>query len=207
MQSGIPPLALMTLTLLTPLPASAQSGWAADPQVQQRLASGEVVVAAATPAEPEHQHGFIQAAVRIAASPEAIWKVLTDCRQAVTYVPGLRGCRRVDGAPDGSWQDIEHVVHYSWLLPTVRYVFRAQYQPPNRIDFHRVSGDLKEEKGTWLLVPSPDGGGTVVQYEVYVEPGFWVPQFLVHRSLRNDLPAALNGLRRRVEAADGHAAR
>ena len=103
----------MTLTLLMPVLAWAQSGWAADPQVQQRLAGGEVVVAAATPADAERQHGFIQAAVRIAASPEAIWKVLTDCRQAVTYVPGLRGCRRVDGAPDGSWQDIEHVVHYS----------------------------------------------------------------------------------------------
>jgi hypothetical protein len=202
------PYLVLTLTLLMPVLASAQSGWAADPQVRQRLASGEVVVAAATPgAEPEHQHGFIQAAVRIAASPEAIWKVLTDCRQAVAYVPGLRDCRRVDGAPDGSWQDIEHVVHYSWLLPTVRYVFRAQYQPPHRIDFHRVSGDLKEEKGTWLLVPSTDGAATVVQYEVYVEPGFWVPQFLVHRSLRKDLPAALNGLRQRVEAADGHAAR
>jgi uncharacterized protein YndB with AHSA1/START domain len=197
----------MMLTSLTPVLARAQSGWAADPQVRQRLAGGEVVVAAATPADPQHPHGFVQAAVRIAASPEAIWNVLIDCRQALTYVPGLRGCRRVDGAADGSWQDIEHVVHYSWVLPTVRYVFRAEYQPPLRIDFHRISGDLKEERGTWLLVPSSDGAATVVQYEVYIEPGFWIPQFVVHRSLRKDLPAALNGLRERVEAADGHAAR
>jgi hypothetical protein len=37
-----------------------------------------------------------------------------------------------------------------------------------------------------------------VQYEVYVDPGFWVPQVLVNRSLRNDLPTALTGLRERV---------
>jgi hypothetical protein len=207
LQTRAYPLVLLALGLLPPLMAVAQSEWTADPQVRQRLAAGEVVVAAATPADPQHPRGHIQAAVRVAASPEAIWKVLIDCQQAVLYVPGLRGCRRVNAAPDGSWAEIEHVVHYSWALPTVRYVFRAEYQRPHRIDFHRVSGDLKEEKGTWLLAPSPDGAATVVQYEVYVDPGFWIPQFLLQRSLRKDLPAALNGLRERVEAVDGNAAR
>ncbi|HKD54176.1 MAG TPA: SRPBCC family protein [Steroidobacteraceae bacterium] len=200
-------LVLLALTVLPPAAAVAQSAWTADPQVQQRLTAGEVVVAAGTPADPQHPRGLVQAAVRISASPEAIWKVLTDCQQALTYVPGLLGCRRIDGAPDGSWADIEHVVHYSWMLPTVRYVFHAEYQRPNRIDFHRISGDLKEEQGTWLLTPSPDGSSTLVQYEVYIDPGFWVPQFLVHRSLRKDLPAALSGLRERVEAVDGSATR
>lgn len=198
---------LFVLILLPPATAVAQSTWTDDPQVRQRLRAGEVVVAAGAPTDPEHPRGLVQAAVRIAAPPEAIWRVLTDCQQAITYVPGLRVCHRIDGAPDGSWADIEHVVHYSWMLPTVRYVFRAEYQRPHRIDFHRVSGDLKEEQGTWLLTPSPDAGATVVQYEVYIDPGFWIPQFLVHRSLRKDLPAALNGLRERVEAEDGHANR
>lgn len=198
---------LLALLLLTSAVAVAQGAWTSDPQVSQRLAAGEVVVAAGPSADPEHPRGVVRAAIRIAASPDAIWKVLIDCQQAVTYVPGLRGCRRIDGAADGSWANIEHVVHYSWLLPTVRYVFRAEYQPPHRIDFHRISGDLKEEQGTWLLTPSPDGAATLVQYEVYIDPGFWVPQFLVHRSLRKDLPAALNGLRERVEGVDGNADR
>lgn len=200
-------LVLLALILLPPATAVAQSAWTDDPQVRQRLRAGEVVVAAGAPEDPQHPRGLVQAAVRIAGSPEAIWKVLTDCQQALTYVPGLRGCRRIDSAPDGSWADIEHVVHYSWMLPTVRYVFRAEYQRPHRIDFHRVSGDLKEEQGTWLLRPSQDGAATLVEYQVYIDPGFWIPQFLVHRSLRKDLPAALNGLRERVEAEDGHANR
>jgi len=40
-----------------------------------------------------------------------------------------------------------------------------------------------------------------VQYEVYVDPGFWVPQVLVNHSLRKDLPTALAGLRDRVQSA------
>jgi len=110
-------------------------------------------------------------------------------------VPGLRHCRLVEGAADGSWQDVEHEVRYSWLLPTVRYVFRADYDRPHRIDFRRISGDLKQEEGTWLFTPTADGGGTVVEYEVYVDPGFWIPQALVAPTLRRDSRSVLTALR------------
>jgi hypothetical protein len=65
-----------------------------------------------------------------------------------------------------------------------------------------VSGDLKEETGEWLLTRTADGTATVVEYQVYVDPGFWIPQVLVTHSLRKDLPAALNGLRDRVQSTE-----
>jgi uncharacterized protein YndB with AHSA1/START domain len=192
-------MTFLAIALLQPLAVAAQSGWVEDPQVQQRLAHGQVVVATPTSIDPERPRGRIRAAVRINASPEAIWRVMTDCESTPSFVPNLKGCRRIDAAPDGSWEDIEHEVHYSWLLPSIRYVIRAHYDRPHRIDFRRTSGDLKEEEGTWLLMQTPDASATVVEYEVYIDPGFWIPQFLVSRSLRKDLPAALNALRDRVE--------
>jgi uncharacterized protein YndB with AHSA1/START domain len=200
-------MVFLAIALLQPLAVVAQSAWLEDPQVQQRLTHGQVVVSTTTAIDhPERPRGRVRAAVRIKASPEAIWRVMTDCTQTSSFVPGLKGCRRIDGAADGSWEDIEHEVRYSWLLPTVRYVFRAHYDRPHRIDFRRTSGDLKEEEGTWLLTQTPDASATVVEYEVYVDPGFWIPQVLVSRSLRKDLPAALTGLRDRVEqgAGGGH---
>jgi len=195
-------LVFLLLATLEPLTTAAQAGWVAEPAIQQRLAAGEVVVITnSNTTDPGHPRGFVHAAVRISATPETIWNIMTDCEQAATYVPGLRRCRRIDGAPDGSWQDIEHEVRYAWFLPTVRYVFRAQYERPHRIAFRRISGDLKEEEGTWLLTPTADNSATIVQYEVYVDPGFWIPQTLVNRSLRKDLPAALNGLRERAQSA------
>ena len=194
----------LALVVLHPA-AAAQSEWVANPAVQQRLAAGEVVVAASV-IDADRPRGRIRAAVRINAPPEAIWSIVTDCRQALSFVPGLKRCRRIDGAADGSWQDVEHEVRYSWLLPTVRYVFRAVYDRPHRIDFHRVSGDLKEEEGTWLLTQTADGAGTVVQYEVYVDPGFWIPQALLAHSLRKDIPAVLTGLRECAEHAAGRCA-
>ena len=191
--------------LLAQPAAAVQSQWVADPGVQQRLAAGEVVFAT-SPIDPAHPRGRVRAAVRIQATPEAIWSAVTDCRQALTFVPGLKRCRRLDGAPDGTWQDVEHEMRYSWLLPSVRYVFRARYDRPYRIDFHRISGDLKQEEGTWLLTRTPDGAGTVVEYEVYIDPGFWIPQALLTHSLRKDIPAVLAGLRACVEHDAAHCA-
>jgi uncharacterized protein YndB with AHSA1/START domain len=197
LHAPISTLLALALAPLEPASAVAQSTWVTDPAIQQRLAAGEVVVATSA-IDPAHPRGRVRAAVRIPATPDAIWRIVTDCREALSFVPGLRHCRLIDGAADGSWQDVEHEMRYSWLLPAVRYVFRADYDRPHRIDFRRIAGDLKEEEGTWLLTPTADGGGTTVEYEVYVDPGFWIPQALVAHTLRRDTRSVLTGLRERV---------
>ena len=181
--------------------AQGQASWTSEPAVQQRQAAGEVVVSAPREVDPSHPRGEVRAAVLIKADPEAVWRVMTDCAQALKFVPGLRKCRVVQTAPDGTWADIEQEVRYSWLLPVIHYVFRAQYDRPHRIDFHRISGDLKQQQGTWVLTADASTGATLVEYEVYLEPGFWIPQFLVTRSLRKDLPGVLAGLREHVQHA------
>jgi uncharacterized protein YndB with AHSA1/START domain len=192
------------LVLLRPLLLPAQGRWVSEPAVQQRLAAGEIVVEAGDSVDPSRPRGSVQAAVRIPATPEAVWRVMTDCRQATIFVPGLKRCHLVARAADGSWEEIEQEVRYSWLLPAVHYVFRAKYDRPRRMDFRRVSGDLKEEEGAWLLTATADGSATVVEYEVYLDPGFWIPQFLVARTLRKDVPAVLSGLRECVARAAAH---
>jgi len=182
---------------LLPLAAEAETSWLENPEIQRRLRAGEVVVRSTI--DTSQPRGRISAAVRINAGAEAIWNVMTDCEHASSFVPGLKHCRRVESSPDGAWELIEHEVKYTWLLPAIRYVFRADYQRPRRIDFRRVSGDLKDEEGTWLLEATPDGSATIIQYEVYLDPGFWVPQALVRHSLRKDLPAVLEAVRTRVE--------
>ncbi|MBS0365551.1 MAG: SRPBCC family protein [Proteobacteria bacterium] len=192
-------LVLLACGVLSPQARSAAADWTAEPAVAQRLLAQEVVVETISAVDPEHPRGWIRAAVRINASPQAIWSVLTDCAQAVTYVPYLKLCRRVAEDPGGRWADIEHEVRFSRLLPGIDYVIHARYDPPRRIDFRRIRGDLNDEEGTWLLVAAPGATVTTVEYQVYIDPGFWVPHFLVNRSLRKDLPAALAGLRERAE--------
>jgi hypothetical protein len=44
-----------------------------------------------------------------------------------------------------------------------------------------------------------------VEYQLHVDPGFWIPRVLVRHSLRTELPAALAAVRTRAEStAGGH---
>jgi carbon monoxide dehydrogenase subunit G len=179
--------------LATSAPAS---GWLEERGVQQRLASGEVVVRSLLDEHDSRAH--VQAAVHIHAPPQLVWDVLEDCDEASSFIPGLRRCRRVAAAADRSWEVIEHEFKYSWLMPTIHSVFRMDNQPPERMQFRRLSGDLKDEQGIWRLIRAADGS-TTVEYEVEIDPGFWIPRTLVRHTLRKELPAALLALRTRTE--------
>jgi hypothetical protein len=80
------------------------------------------------------------------------------------------------------------------LLPSVRNVFRSDYDPPGHVTFHRVEGDLKVYEGEWRIEPAP--GGTRVSYVSRVSIPFRVPPALARMGLRMQVPQALLALRR-----------
>jgi hypothetical protein len=185
--------------MLLPVGAAAQSAGFSDEPSQRALASGEVAVhTSIVSGEPG---GRVRAAVMIHAQRETVWQLLRDCESAPAYVPGLRRCHRIDAAPDGSWETLEHVMKYNWLMPPARSVLRLEYHSW-QIDFHRLSGDMKAEEGSWRVQRTDDDTATLVEYEVWVDPGFWVPAPIVRASLRHELPAALLALRNRAESIE-----
>lgn len=187
---------------LLPLVAGAQPPAAITDQSQQRLEAGEVVVHASV--NDKRPGGQVEATVMIHARPETVWSVMHDCEQAPSYIPGLKHCRRIEAAADGSWEIVEHVMKYSWLMPAIRSVLRIDYRPW-KMEFRSLSGTLKTEEGSWIVRRcAQDDSATIVQYELYVDPGFWVPPAIIRASLRRELPQALEALRahaERVEAA------
>jgi hypothetical protein len=139
------------------------------------------------------------ATLKIHASRETVWAILTSCREALGMVPGLTDCQVLDTAPDGSWQLIRQVIDYSWYVPKLTYVLRATYEYPAHIFLGRESGDLGTLKSSWYL--EANGGFTVVRYSLEVTPGFWVPRWLVRIALKHDLPKMMRTLRTRAESA------
>jgi Polyketide cyclase / dehydrase and lipid transport len=174
-----------------------QADWLQAPALQARLAAGKVVMRSAL--DERAARASVDAAIRVHASPQSIWELITQCRYAPILIPGLRHCKELSAATDGSWAVVEHDIKYAPLLPMVHSIFRADYQPPLRMDFHRIAGDLKDESGSWILRPAADGT-TTVEYRVSIKPGFWVPHSMIRKSLRKQLPAALDALRAHVEA-------
>jgi len=143
--------------------------------------------------------GIATASIRIHATQETLWNILTSCAEALQIVPGLKLCAVEETAADLSWQRIRQVMDYSWFTPRVSYEVRASYTRPGGIAFEKVAGDLIRLRGSWGL--TRDGEYTVAHYVLDFEPGFWVPRWFVRAALKRDLPRMLRALRTHAEAA------
>lgn len=159
-----------------------------------KLPNGEVIVR--TDQSDNKNEGRVQAAILIDSPAQQIWDVMIDCDRAPEFVPGLKSCKVLQR--DGDTEIIEHKVKFSWLLPKVTYIFQASYHEFKRIDFKRISGDLKDLEGSWVLDEVSGGKQTIVVYTVFLDPGFWVPKSLIRQKLRKNLPNILLALRERV---------
>lgn len=142
--------------------------------------------------------GLIRGVIDVAAPPEVVFATISDCALAPKMAANLKSCRILDRDPAGRWDVREHVSRATFL-PSVRSVMRFDYDPPRRIDFARVGGDLPVIEGSWRL--EPQGGGRVrVFYENRVAAPFHVPGAIARIVLRRDVPAALLALRREALA-------
>jgi len=163
----------------------------------ERLHAGDVVIQSK---KIDGQHR-IEAAIVIASPVDDIWKVMLDCPNAPLFVPNMRRCEVIERADDASWEIIEHEIKYNWLAPTTIYQFKAEYIPQELIHFERISGDLTHLVGDWKLISVQGHSDAVlVQYSVYINPGFFVPKFMTRRALRKDVPDILRALRDRVQS-------
>jgi hypothetical protein len=182
---------LLILTVILAAGAARAANFAAE-------ASSGSDIAISVSLDPAEQSGSASATVRIHASRDVVWSLITSCPESLRMVPGLEVCDVVETAPDQSWQKIRHVMNYSWYLPKLTYLIRATYAPSSKVSIERISGDLRTLRGSWEL--KSDGEYTIAHYTVDLAPGFWVPTWIVRSALRKDLPKMLRALRSRAEA-------
>jgi hypothetical protein len=141
--------------------------------------------------------GVIYAAIDVAAPQAVVWSVMTDCDLAPRMVANLKSCRILERDPQGRW-DIREEVTRTTFTPSVRTVYREDFEPNRSMTFHRTGGDLKVLEGEWRL--EPHGDQVRVTYEARVAAPFSVPGWVARLALRHDVPMALLALRREAMA-------
>lgn len=192
-------IVLLAQVLLVRAAWSQDASWALSEAERARLRDGSVLVDAEV--ANDRPTGDVRAAVQIHATAERVFRTLTDCGQALAFVPHLDRCAVLETAPDLTSQIVEHHIHYGWFMPDAEYVFRAEYERFRRIRFSNVRGDFRENRGAWEFVAAPeDGTATIVTYRVRLVPRFFVPRWMMRSMLKRDLPELMKGLRARSEA-------
>ena len=188
--------ALVLAVVVAPLTRAA--AWSPDPQVQRVLTRGQAWAEVLPDAQGA---GLIHAAIDIPAPPKTVWSVMTDCKLASRLIISVTSCKVLRADPGARWDIREQVTKGGVFFPSLRNIFRSDYQPYSLIRFHRLGGDLKIEEGEWRLEPLDGGAGTRVIYINRVALDIWAPAFLVRAGAKRDTPKALMNLRRESLAA------
>ena len=157
---------------------------ATDPETLTRLLSGEVV---AFDTKSDKSGGSAHMQILVEASPQAIWNVIISCELAFVFVDGLTYCEVLEEAEGRAL--VHQVVKQGWPIPTQDFTFESLRQAFTEIGFRLVDGNLKAMEGYWRFSVRPEG--TLVDYEVRIQPEIPAPRFIVRRNIRKGMPDLL----------------
>jgi ribosome-associated toxin RatA of RatAB toxin-antitoxin module len=148
-----------------------------------------------------HKDGPItraEAAILVAAGPQAIWDILVACEIAPQYVPNVVACSSLEVLDDGAAELFIQTVKPAFFIPSFEHVFRMDYKHYERIIITRASGPIRHLESAWILNVRDDGN-VLVEYSLAVDPGIPIPRLFVRQTLRRDLPKVLAAVRERAE--------
>ena len=187
-------VAALTLALLASLPLSARN---VDPSIdnQKRLNQGEVIVGQKNDGDTR----YVTGTVIINEPPNRVWPVMVNPFEFQGKIsPRMKTVEVVVDKAELSVLKV--TLDMSFFYPNFTYVVESKYQNGQRIDFKRIGGVLRDFKGSWEMSPIDNGNKTQLTYSMFIDPGFFVPQWIMREGVKGELPRTLKGLRQRVEA-------
>jgi hypothetical protein len=115
----------------------------------------------------------------IDAPADLCYRAIADFDAYPSWSSPIRHIAVLDRHPDGMPRRVEF--HLDMKLRTVRYVLEYTWQPPHRLAWTYVEGDLHDIVGSYVFEPV-DAAHTHATCSQAVSLGFWVPA-LVRRPL------------------------
>jgi len=165
---------------------------------QMTLQSGEVLTHVWRDKTRADKALDVFGAIDIMAQPETIWSIMTDCKRGPEIVKGMRSCKVLEKAEDGS--DIrEQIFDMGIFLPNAKTEFRSEYDLNRMITIRRTGGDMKIQDAIWDIIPLTEEI-TRVTYRATIKLKFPVPRRLIKNATRKDTPQIMRNLRRVAEA-------
>ncbi len=141
----------------------------------------------------------VELAIRIAASPEAVWQVLANHERMPEWMPAREVVRRRPGSTDPNGVGAVRTLRLGALVVEERI---TAYKPPERLEYVVIEGaPLRQHRGEVVLSPAADG--TRVGWSVSFRPLIPGTGWLLRSAVRRLLARSLEGLKRRVESGSG----
>ncbi|MGD9681310.1 MAG: SRPBCC family protein [Candidatus Obscuribacterales bacterium] len=134
----------------------------------------------------------------VKARPDRVWEVISDHDNLHRIFPQMKKATVVK-EEGNNVKLVKYTVAPSGPVGTFTYTVRLKEKAPRFMEWTRVSGAFKNVKGFWKLEPLDNGNTTLATYATSVDGGFLIPQPLVKRQCRIDMPQVVDTLKAEVE--------
>ncbi len=163
----------------------------------EKLEKGEIIVGMKTIGETK----FVTGRMIVSQPPERVWPIMVNPYEFKgTISPRMTDLDvLVDQATTST---LKVNMDIMFPIPPITYIVKSKYQHSalgGKIDFWRIGGTLKDFRGQWIMMPRDHGTKTELLYSMYLDPGFFVPQWIIRQGVRAELPKTLEALRSRVK--------
>lgn len=134
----------------------------------------------------------VRSTIEAPAAAELCYAVLVDFDRLAEFIPGMQSSRVVS-AP-GEPLLLRQVGSTTAGLSSFTFdvTLAVTLEPPHRITFRRVAGNLEQMAGSWQV--SGDAAHCVIDYEAVLEPSFWVPPLVGPLLVRHKVEQQVDGL-------------
>ena len=165
----------------------------------KQVAQKQLLEAPALSEESINGNSFTVSKIVVHAPAERVWNILTDYENAPKVFPQLRKSEIVQSK--GNVKVLKHQVQPTGFggVQTYQYVVEVTEHAPRSMEWHRISGDFKAVDGFWKLEPLNDGRDTNVTYSSFVNGGFFIPQVLIKKQFRVEMPVVMSNLKNESE--------
>jgi hypothetical protein len=134
----------------------------------------------------------VQATLGADAPPQLCYEVLADFDDIEQFVPDLRTSDVISAPGEPIRLHQVGVARAGPFRFDIDGTLAVTEQPPTRIEFERIAGNLEQMSGGWDV--SGDATHCTIVYRADIDPAFWVPPLIGPRLMRNRVEAQMRGV-------------
>jgi hypothetical protein len=169
------------------------------PEQVQRVKKGEIVILDQDTSANDEQKHFIQAAMIFNQPIEKAWPLIRIPENQDRFMPGLDSCRLVNREKTVEVMEF----HTKVAMFNIDYQLIMHNDDSNCHQWYRLDpsypNDLKRDDGYWKLYKLDDQH-TLARFGIRVQVSSWIPEFVMERLTKSDLPRNMNAFFKYVDS-------
>lgn len=141
----------------------------------------------------------VQARATLTAPPWLIWSTLTDYDHLAEFIPGMYVSKVIDRRGPAAIVEQHGEAGFLIFSYGIDVVVESAEYPPDLIEIHVVSGNLRQLDGAYQLRPGELPGTWLLTWSGLIEPSLPVPSFLTVGLMRKNVEAQFSGMVAEIE--------